>query len=56
MKIKDLKEGMYIRINSYYIRKIDEIRGKKLILDDYVTLKTIIEIKSKKLFKVRKEF
>lgn len=36
MKIKDLKEEMYIRTNNSYIRKIDEIRGKKLILDDYV--------------------
>lgn len=34
MKIKDLKEEMYIRTNNSYIRKINEIIGKTLFLDD----------------------
>jgi hypothetical protein len=41
MKIKDLKEEMYIRTIRYfsklvYIRKIEKIEGKRLILDDYI--------------------
>lgn len=39
--MEDLKEGMYIRTIRYlydvvYIRKIEEIEGKRLILDDYI--------------------
>ena len=39
--MKSLKEGMYIRTKGYisnviYIRKIEEIEGKILILDDYI--------------------
>ncbi len=35
--MEDLKEKMYVRTNSSYIRKINEIRGKTLILDDEVS-------------------
>ena len=35
--MEDLKEGMYIRTNSSYIRKINDIRGKSIVLDDEVT-------------------
>ena len=34
--MKGLKEGMYIRTNNSYIRKINEIIGKTLFLDDEV--------------------
>lgn len=51
-EIRDTEE-----IEDFIIRGNENIES--LICEnefDYVTLKTIIEIKSKKLFKVRKEF
>lgn len=54
-KLKEIRDTE--EIEDFIIRGNENIES--LICEnefDYVTLKTIIEIKSKKLFKVRKEF